>query len=90
MTVFRKHAWFHLIVSGATLLAVGTLLLATSNPTAAMAGFAILAATGFGEMYFRRGKHTPCRDERDEHNDRLAVRIAYSVFWLCGSRVCSA
>jgi len=82
MTSLQRQAVFHLIVTTACLVAVIALLVITKRPLASLAGFALIALTGF-RSFRERGSRRPLYDERDDQINRRAGVISYQVFWVC-------
>lgn len=80
MTSLHRHARFDLFVTALTAIAVAALYLWSGNPSASMAGFALLALSGV-RAALRRGA-TPVQDERDEAILQRANVTGYSALWL--------
>jgi len=78
MADFEKRAWWNLCVAVGAVVLFAALWLLTRKPAASMAGFSVLAFSGF--PFFRL--RPPASDERDREIELKSTTVAMAVFWL--------
>ncbi|MFH1762821.1 MAG: hypothetical protein ABIF09_01395 [Gemmatimonadota bacterium] len=82
MTDLRKYAWFQLAVAALAALAVLGILAITKNAMASLAGFSVMALTGFHALISSSARRRPIQDERDEAIQHRAMTAGYAALWV--------